>query len=956
MQKTIFTFQYWTLFLIACFIPFQIHASEVRHIRVGYVLFESYQELAPDGSRSGYGYEYLEHIADYTGWQYEYITCTWNQCLQMLEKGEIDLLTYVNKNENRSHLFNFPTRPMGECYGTLSIKKNNNDYHLNEIEKFHNLRIGMNEGNIFNEYFAEYCKKHHIVIASTTMYPDKMISKKALQNGEVDAIVTSSMTGASGEKAIAQFALNPYYIAVAKKDTALLEELNQTLEFIFINDPQFEARLYETYFNSRENNTFSFTLKEVNFLKNKKKLRAAVPHNFSPISYFENGEYKGFIADIMEKISKDLNIKFEYIPTSNYQEALRKVRENQADILCDFYYNYQEAEKNNIKMSIPYMNLMYIAVTQKNQAEPKNSSVAIIEGDPYIEKALAKRYSKNQIVTYKSLDDCLMAIKSGTQDVAYIKSFIAEMKLREIDYRNLQAHLTSEFSYKIAIGVNKAYAPLLPSLLNKEIQHLGNQYITQVITEKTLFQKHKQSFLFWIYGNPLQALLIVMVFLGAVILILIRLNSQRKGYSAHFYKLAYSDALTPVHNGNWLQEEGQRRIQKKQSQYSIISIDISKFNIINDYYSREIGDKVLLFIANILLRHEGEKGIVARIEADHFLMLLATHNQEFISRELNLISIESSNFVNEDISIHIKLNFGICSIQEDDLFITKSIDYAEMARRMGKNESRSITFFDTNIKDILLQERAIEDSMEQSLANREFVVYYQPQYNMATEQVMGAEGLIRWIHPKLGFMNPGEFIPLFERNGFVTEIDFFVLEETCKMLQRRLNTKEFVVPISVNQSRIHLNDIHYQDRLESIISKYDIPKNLLKLEITETSLILDSNLIDVIRQLKTHGFIISMDDFGSGYSSLTLLNSVQFDVVKIDKGLLEDMASERTRNMLKHLMGMTKDLSTQVICEGVETKAEADFIQSIGCQYAQGFLYAKPMPLKDFEAILNSQV
>ena len=169
MQKTIFTFQYWTLFLIACFIPFQIHASEVRHIRVGYVLFESYQELAPDGSRSGYGYEYLEHIADYTGWQYEYITCTWNQCLQMLEKGEIDLLTYVNKNENRSHLFNFPTRPMGECYGTLSIKKNNNDYHLNEIEKFHNLRIGMNEGNIFNEYFAEYCKKHHIVIASTTM-------------------------------------------------------------------------------------------------------------------------------------------------------------------------------------------------------------------------------------------------------------------------------------------------------------------------------------------------------------------------------------------------------------------------------------------------------------------------------------------------------------------------------------------------------------------------------------------------------------------------------------------------------------------------------------------------------------------------------------------------------------------------------------------------------------------
>lgn len=957
MQKTIFTFKFWTSFLIACFIPFQIHANNVKMVRVGYPLFEAYQELSPDGSRSGYGYEYIEHISDYTGWHYQYISCTWNQCIQMLKKGEIDILSYVNFDEERTQIFDFPIRAVGECYGTLSIKTDNHKYYLDDVKNFNTLRVGMNEGNIFNKYFEEYCKYHNIQVSSITMYPDKMDAKKALQEGEVDAIVTSSMTGASHEKPIAKFGLGPYYIAVAKGKPELLEELNYAMLSIYFNDPGFQVRLYNTYYNSREQQAISLTRAESDFLKSKKKLRAVTTPNASPISYFENGIFKGIIADIMEKFSEDLDIEIEYIPTKNYDESLRMVQENKADFICNFYHNYGVANNNGIKMSIPYMNFMYVAITKRNQVTPKKPSIAITKGDYYIKKALTAKYSQDQIFSYDTFDECLMAIKSGTHDITYLKSSIGEKKLREIDYRNLQAQLTPEFNQEIAIGVNQNLAPLLPSILNKEIQYIGSKYITQVITEKTLFQKQEYSFLFWIYDNSLQTLLIVLVVLGGIILILIRLNSQRKGYSAHFYKLAYCDDLTHIRNGNWLQEEGQRRILKKQLRYSIISVDISKFNILNDYYSREIGDKVLQFVASVLLRHQNEKEIIARIEADHFLMLLASQDAQYIRRELNLISNETSNFTNDDISIRIKLNYGICPIQEDDYSITKAIDYAEMARRMGKSESRIITFFDANIKDILLQERKIEDHMEKSLTNNEFIVYYQPQYDMGTEKVIGAEGLIRWIHPTLGFMNPGEFIPLFEKNGFVIEIDFFVLEETCKMLRRRLNANQFTVPISVNQSRIHLNDIHYQDRLESIISKYDIPKNLLKLEITETSLITDSNLQDVIRQLKAHGFIVSMDDFGSGYSSLTLLNSVQFDVLKIDKALLGDIAhSERTRNMLKHLMGMAKDLNTQVICEGVETKAEADFIQSIGCQYAQGFLYAKPMALKDFEAILNSQV
>ena len=239
--------------------------------------------------------------------------------------------------------------------------------------------------------------------------------------------------------------------------------------------------------------------------------------------------------------------------------------------------------------------------------------------------------------------------------------------------------------------------------------------------------------------------------------------------------------------------------------------------------------------------------------------------------------------------------------------------------------------------------------MEKALLEREFVVYYQPKINMETEKIIGAEALVRWISKDKGFMNPGEFIPVFEKEGFIIELDFFVLEEAVKIIRDWLDNNKNPITISVNQSRVHLSNPYYIERLKNLINKYQIPTKFIELELTE-SLFMDIDVaLETVKKIKELGFSVSVDDFGSGFSSLNMLKSMPIDVVKIDREFLnESENSQKAQKIISKIVEMAKELDMEVICEGVEKIEQAEFLKSIGCYYAQGFLYAKPMPETEF--------
>ena len=248
----------------------------------------------------------------------------------------------------------------------------------------------------------------------------------------------------------------------------------------------------------------------------------------------------------------------------------------------------------------------------------------------------------------------------------------------------------------------------------------------------------------------------------------------------------------------------------------------------------------------------------------------------------------------------------------------------------------------------------IEAQMEYALENGEFQIFLQPKVNMITSRVYGAEALSRWVHPVDGMRRPDQYIPIFEENGFIVKLDMFMFEEVCKIKQRWYQEDvDFAkIPISVNMSRLHLFRTDFVDDLLSYIDKYKVNPTEIEIEITESVYLNDnSDLIKTVDKLKGFGFGVSIDDFGSGYSSLSMLKDIPADVIKIDKEFLElSSNSERGKSVIKNIIRLCKDLKFKVLTEGVENEDQVEILTNYGCEVAQGFFFSKPISVKDFES------
>ena len=276
-----------------------------------------------------------------------------------------------------------------------------------------------------------------------------------------------------------------------------------------------------------------------------------------------------------------------------------------------------------------------------------------------------------------------------------------------------------------------------------------------------------------------------------------------------------------------------------------------------------------------------------------------------------------------------------------------SVAYS-MARHKEQTEP---VFYDEELHRRILREKEIESRMRGALENKEFTVYYQPKVNLTTYELNGAEALIRWIdNGKI--IPPVEFVPLFERNGFICNIDFFVLNNVCRSIRNWLDRGIDMVPISVNFSKVHFSNARFTEQIVEVIKKYRVPPKYIEIEFTETVDYQDKErLVKAVEYLKSYGIATSMDDFGTGFSSLSLLKTLPVDVLKIDKSLL-DSQTKQERVIISNVVRMVQEMNIRVITEGVETEEQAGFLKDINCENAQGFLFDKPLPIDEFESRL----
>ena len=385
--------------------------------------------------------------------------------------------------------------------------------------------------------------------------------------------------------------------------------------------------------------------------------------------------------------------------------------------------------------------------------------------------------------------------------------------------------------------------------------------------------------------------------------------------------------------------------------FAFVRIDIDRFKMINNFYGIQEGDKVLMSIAKELIKISAvfDYFVYARLENDVFACCLPykEENIEILANDLQL----NLKKVNKDYNI--KVSCGVYVINDYNMDVSEMYDRAYLAAKNCKGKFvQNIAYYDESMIEDMRQEQFVINAVNKAIEEEQFVVYLQPKINLITGKPYGAEALVRWMHPTRGMIAPAEFIPVYERNGIIGRLDQYMWRKVCALLRKWIDEGKEPDPISVNVSRVNIYNPHLVEILNKIIIEYRIPPQLLNLEITESAFMEDQSLVmRTVKRLHDLGFKIMMDDFGSGYSSLNVLKDMDVDYLKIDmKFLQEEKAfNGKGEKVLTSVVRMAKWLQLPSIVEGVETEEQVDFLKCIGCEYAQGFYYAKPMSVVDYE-------
>lgn len=424
----------------------------------------------------------------------------------------------------------------------------------------------------------------------------------------------------------------------------------------------------------------------------------------------------------------------------------------------------------------------------------------------------------------------------------------------------------------------------------------------------------------------------------------IRPYSKREMFERHVLSSFSSDRDPRIYGA----EAAEMIKRHPDEEIAFIQFDVERFKLINEKYGVEAGDDLLDFLYNTLGLICGEEQPYARLTADVFMVITAfksdTELLDFIHRlESMLTGFRDMEY---------RLIFGVAIVEDRTLHTRRHGDNAAIARQSIKgNALNNIGFFNGRMKSDLHKKQSIEDDMMKALLGNQFVMYLQPKFSISSQRIIGAEALARWIHPEKGMISPADFIPVFEENGFILKLDQIIWESACKKIREWIGKGIKPVPISVNISREYIHSFDVVGEMLRLVKKYDIPIKLLELEITETT---DAEGVsDVVQKMKDAGFTMLMDDFGSGYSSLNMLQKTQFDVLKIDRGFLSEfMESSRGRKIISHTISMSHDIGLDIIAEGVETSEQARFLSDCGCDSAQGFYYSRPITQEEFDKML----
>ncbi|MFI3175070.1 MAG: bifunctional diguanylate cyclase/phosphodiesterase [Bacillota bacterium] len=430
-----------------------------------------------------------------------------------------------------------------------------------------------------------------------------------------------------------------------------------------------------------------------------------------------------------------------------------------------------------------------------------------------------------------------------------------------------------------------------------------------------------------------------------------------KNTQEYIKELEDIDLLTTAFSLSGFSEYFTRLVEENETTpFVLCTMDIDKFKYVNDVYSFSVGNQVLKKVVDVLNGFIEGAEAFCRMNEDKFAFVLRCDSKEEIKERLNTL-FGQLEAMKDEYFPSAKLSF-ICGVVDvsTDFSINALIDMANIARKTTKGSHlSSYAFFDKDAETRRKAEILLEAKVPKAVENDEFVPYLQPKFELSTMKICGAEALVRW-HGHDGMIYPDQFIPLFEKNGFITTLDFIMYRKVMAYIRSCIDRGLEVYPISLNVSRNHIQNKNFLEQFMELVHKYDVPIHLIELEVTESVFVENKETLNhFVSDIKRANIKVSIDDFGTAYSSLQTLKDIEIDVLKIDKGFLDniDFSHEhqftKDEAVLKNIIHLASDLNCKVICEGIETDAQIELLKNINCEYGQGYVFAKPMPLAEYE-------
>lgn len=933
--------------------------EQKKPIRVGWFEVDGYQYQDDNGNRSGYGYDYYQEIAKYTGWTYEYVPGTWQECLGRLNTGEIDILSFVQYSQERDAYLDLTPSQIGQTYAVLTAKEENNSIVENDYSTMNKKNVAVLEGAAQMRQLQDFMKENRFS-CNIVFYPSWEAIREAFDSGKADMVLGNNLRMMwENERVIAKFAPQRFYLAVQEGNTDLLSQLENALQRIKTDDEYFSNRLMEKYFSSNAGKSLALSQGESIYARTLKKLQFAVMADQKPMAFRKDGELQGINVDIARLIAERLGLVCEIKEAETELELKDLLIRGEVDAVLSFNYDYSFAEQQGVYITMPYLTYQYNRLQNKKTVgrDEDQIRVAAVKNSRIIQEYLMKQYKEEQITYYASEEECIGAVNDGRQDVTFANTYIAEYYLQDYRFNNIASSLTS-YKHQVCLATNKSYDTVLNSILGKAVSTLDSTEINDIIMKNSHYGEKTSGLIRFFYEYPLQASLIILLLASVFVTLFGIIIANKNRSNRQLQKILYIDPVTGESNYLKFLQEAEKIIKgDRQKEYALVYIDIQNFKYINDTYGHAHGDRILTLINGFItgILQPGE--ITARAGADRFVTMLYYKDKESLTRKMEKWAVELDHLLRTlNRNQVLILKSGIYVFGEQKADIDTAIDSAIYAQKtLGRTSESSVVYYNVEMQLQLKQEKELEQDMYAALDERQFVVYFQPKVEILTKKIMGAEALVRWKHPTKGFLTPGSFIPFFEKNGFVKMIDIYVFEEVCRYLRQIIDAGLEAVPISCNYSRRQLGDLQSMDRYLELLQKYQIDPAYLDIELTEEGSISDMEQVkEQAEAIKRAGFQLSIDDFGSGSSSVQLFYRLPIDVLKLDKSIIpnEDM-KEVERELIKSIIHIAGENGISVIWEGIETKEQESYVKDLGCQLVQGYLYARPMPFEDYFDLLK---